>query len=396
MPNRRARTRRRDNIIVETISNRTFLILSAILIAIILSCVLIIKLLNIKEARKIFEEQERIKYQIDEIYSSTEAKMQDLQNYKTNQIIRLSAVGDILCGNNLRQYGKDYNEIFTDISKYLKDSDLTLGTYETTITEETKDFANAVGKSGIDFVSLAHNHALDNGNEGLKATKEYLESIGINTVGVSANTPEERVKIVEIKNTKIAIIAYTYDNGKEGVNIYSEDLIKQDLEYAEQNAAISIVMEHWGDVNTNTVSKYQEEQAKYLISQGADIIIGAHPSAVQKMDVVQNSNFKDCFVAYSVGDYTSDFTIENANLELILNIQIFVDTEGQASLYKVDYTPVYMHDKGSSYKENRFKILDMKAEIANFGSETSSIDKKTYDKLVRGVDRLNSILGNKK
>ncbi len=392
MPNRRARTRRKDNVIVETLSNKTFLKLSGILILIIVACVLIMTILNVNEKRRITLEKARIQAQIDEIYSATSKEMESLENYKTNQIIRLSAVGDILCGNNLRQYGRDYNSIFTDISRLLEDVDLSLGTYETTITEDTKDFANAVGKSGIDFVSLAHNHALDNGIEGLNATKDYLESIGIDTVGKSAETPEERVKIIEIKGTKIAILAYTYDNKKTGVNIYQEDLVKQDLEYAEANAAFSIVMMHWGDVNTNTVSSYQESQAKYLVGLGADIIIGAHPSAVQKMEVIQNSDFQDCFIAYSIGDYTSDFTVENANLELILNIQIFVDKEGKASLYKVDYTPVYMLDKGAKYKENRFKILDMKAEIANYGDK-SDIDKKTYDKLVRGVDRLNSILG---
>ena len=82
-------------------------------------------------------------------------------------------------------------------------------------------------------------------------------------------------------------------------------------------------------------------------------------------------------------------------MELILNIQIFVDKEGEASIYKVDYTPVYMFDKGVKFTEDRFKILDMKAEIANYGAETSMIDKNTYDKLVRGVDRLNSILAIK-
>lgn len=391
MANRRARTRRK-NVIIETLSNKTFITLSSILLLIISACILTITVLNIKEKRKIASEKARIEAQIEEIYSSTASQMESVENYKTNQIIRLSAVGDILCGNNLKQYGKDYNEIFTDVSQYLEDADLSLGTYETTINEDNKEFANAVGKSGIDFVSLAHNHALDNGIDGLNSTKNYLESIGINTVGQSAETSEERVKIIEIKNTKIAILAYTYDDGKQGVNIYQEDLVKQDLEYAEANAAFSIVMMHWGDVNTNKVSSYQENQAKYLIDLGADIIIGAHPSAVQRMEVVQNSNSQDCFIAYSVGDYTSDFTVENANLELILNIQIFVDTEGKASLYKVDYTPVYMLDKGTSYKENRFKILDMKAEIANYGDK-SNIDKKTYDKLVRGVDRLNSILG---
>ena len=394
MANRRARTRRKENKIVETISNKTFITLSIILIIIIVICILTMQIINYRQKQKIAEEQKRINSQIEDIFVSTKAKMESLNDYKTSQIIRLSAVGDILCGNNLKNYGKDYNNIFTDISKYFKDVDFTLGTYETTITEDTKSFADAVKQSGIDFVSLAHNHALDYGIDGLNKTKEYLENIGIKTVGVKEELPENRVKIIEIKGTKIAILGYTYDNKKTGVNIFSEDLVKEDLNYAEQNAALTIVMMHWGNVNTNEVSKTQEEQAKFLINEGADIIIGAHPSAVQKMEVVQNKDFKDCFIAYSIGDYTSDFTIENANLELILNIQIFVDKEGTASLYKVDYTPVYMFDNGASYKENRFKILDMKKEIANYGEEISTIDKNTYDKLVRGVDRLNQILGN--
>lgn len=393
MSHRRARSRRRDNIIWETISNRTFIIISSILILIILVGLLGIKILKIYEEKDIAEEKARIEAQIEDIYTSTTAQFEGLDEFKTNQIIKISTVGDILCGNNLRKFGSDYNNIFTDISKYLKDSDITVGTYEMTITEDTKPFADAVSESGINFVSLAHNHALDNGQAGLDTTREYLESLGMDTVGISAETPDARVKIKEVKNTKIAFLAYTYDNGKSGVNIYNEDLVKQDLEYAEQNAAISIVMMHWGNVNTNEVSDYQIEQAKYLISCGADIIIGAHPSAVQKMDIVQNNNFSDCFIAYSIGDYTSDFTIENANLELILNLQIYVNTEGKASLYKVDYTPVYMWDKGVKFTENRFKILDMKKEIADFGLESSQIDKNTYDKLVRGVDRLNSILG---
>lgn len=395
MSNRRARTRRKDNKILELISNKTFVRLSIISIIVIIVCIAIMQFLNIKESEKIAEEKARIDAQIEDIYTSTSAQMNSVNEYKTNQIIRLAAVGDILCGNNLKNYGKDYNNIFKDVSKYFKDADYTLGTYETTITDETKSFADAVKNSGVNFVSLAHNHALDNGIDGLNNTKNYLESIDIETVGTYDEAPENRVKIIEIKKTKIAITAYTYDNYKQGVNIYSEDLVKKDLEYAEENAQITIVMMHWGSVNTNEINKTQQEQAKFLISNGADIIIGAHPSAVQKMEVIQNQDFKDCFVAYSVGDYTSDFAVENANLELILNIQIFVDKEGVASLYKVDYTPVYMIDKGTEYKEERYKILDMKAEIADYGSDTSTIDKNTYDKLVRGVDRLNSILTKK-
>lgn len=394
MPNRRARNRRKNNVVIDTISNKTFIIISSIMIVIIIGCLAIMKVLNVKEMEKIAKEKERINSQIEDIYTSTIAEIDSLKSYKTNSIIRLSAVGDILCGNNLRQYGRDYNNIFTDISHYFGDSDFVIGTYETCITDDTTDFADAVKNSGIDFVSLAHNHALDNGIDGLNRTREYLEKISIRTVGKSEDTSAQRVKIIEVKGTKIAILAYTYDNHKTGVNIYNEDMVKQDLEYAEENSAISIVMMHWGNVNTNEISSEQQNQARFMIANGADIIIGAHPSAVQKMEIMQNSKFEDCFVAYSIGDYTSDFTVENANLELILNLQIFVDKEGKASIYKVDYTPVYMNDMGYQYKENRYKILDMKKEIANYGTEESTIDKKTYEKLVRGVDRLNSIINH--
>ncbi len=395
MPNRRARTRRKNNAIIETINNRNFIIISSIMLVIIIGCIATMKYLNIKEVEKIAKEKDRINSQIEEIYTSTKLEIDNLKDYKTNSIIRLSAVGDILCGNNLRQYGKDYNNIFTDISHYFKDSDFVIGTYETCTTDDTEEFADAVKNSGIDFVSLAHNHALDDGIDGLHRTKDYLEQIGMKTVGKSENDAVDRVKIIEVKGVKIAILGYTYDNHKIGVNVYNEQLVKEDLQYAEENAAISIVMMHWGNVNTNEISDEQQNQARFLISNGADIIIGAHPSAVQKMEIMQNSNFQDCFVAYSIGDYTSDFTVENANLELILNLQIFVDKDGKAQIYKVDYTPVYMHDKGTQYKENRYKILDMKREIANYGTEESEIDKKTYEKLVRGVDRLNSIIAKK-
>ena len=62
------------------------------------------------------------------------------------------------------------------------------------------------------------------------------------------------------------------------------------------------------------------------------------------------------------------------------------------SLYKADYVPIFMNDYGSKYKQNRYKLLDMKNEIANYGKEGSNLDKKTYEKLVRGIDKLNSII----
>ncbi len=392
MPSNRRKRSRRRNPIIASISNKTFLIVSCIMLVIIGISVTVIRLRYEAESKALMEEKQRISEEIEEIYVTANSEISNLKDHKANSIIRISAVGDILCGDLLKLYGKDYSNIFTDITKYLEEGDLVLGTYETNVTGETENFAKAIKDCGIDTVSIAHNHSLDLGIEGLNRTDSYLKELGMNTVGIYKDTPEERVLIVERKKIKIAILAYTYDDGDEGVNIYSEELAKADLEYAKQNAAFTIVMMHWGNVNTNYISSKQKEQAQFLCDNGADIIIGAHPSAVQKMEVITNSSGKDCFVAYSIGDFTSDFSNENANLELILNLQVYVDTEGNSEIYRVDYTPIYMFDKGYKFEKNRFKILDMKQEIANYEFNNNLLDKETYDKLVRGIDRLNRIV----
>ena len=397
MPNNRRRKTRKSNIIRDTISNKNFIIISSILLAVIIICIIINVILNINERNKIAEEQQRIAAHVEEIYSSMEAEIDATNNHKLNSIVRISAIGDILLGNNLKNNGKNneglYTNIFENISRYLADSDIVMGTYETNITEDTKVFANDVREAGVDFVTLAHNHALDNGQEALNYTKEYLESIGMQTIGIYEEEPKDRVKIIEEKGIKIAVLSYSYNDNTEGINIFSEELAKQDLDYAKENADFSIVLMHWGDVYTSEPTSTQKKQAQFLVNNGANIIIGAHPSVVQPMEIMQNEAGEDCLVAYSLGDFTSDFSYENSNLELILNIQLYYDGENdEVSLYKVDYVPIYMNDYGSKNKTNRYKLLDMKNEIANYGRDESTLDKATYDKLVRGIDRLNEII----
>ena len=397
MPNNRRRKTRKSTLIRDTISNKNFIIISSILLAVIIICVIVNVILSVQEQKKIAEEQQRIADHVEEIYSAMEADVDSINNFKANSIIRISAIGDILLGDNLKKYGKNadglYNDIFSNVTKYLKDSDITLGTYETNVTDDTKVFANAIKEAGIDLVTLAHNHALDNGEEGLKATQDYLESVGIQTVGKYAEEVQDRIKIIEEKGVKIAVLSYTYDNGKTGVNIYSEEQASSDLAYANENADFTIVLMHWGDVYKEEPNSTQKAQAQFLVDNGADIIIGAHPSVVEPMEILKNKEGQDCLVAYSLGDFTSDFSYENSNLELVLNIQIYFDAETDTvSLYKVDYTPIYMNDYGKQNTINRYKLLDLKNEIANYGKDGSNLDKKTYDKLVRGIDRLNGII----
>lgn len=393
MSNRRGRGNRNknNNIHIDNDALKNIIIILVLLIVLAVCVMGIIKLLQKNEQssnKEIVEERAST----EEVFKSAVDELTELENYKSDALIRFSAVGSILSGENMIDSGKPYNTIFDDVTQYLNNTDFTLATYETDAREEKQEFAKSIKNCGINYVSLAHNHALDYENEGLRETNAHLNSVGIETIGIEGGTSQDRVKIVEKKNVKIALLAYTYDNKKQGVNIYNEETTKADLNYAEEMADVSIVLMHWGDINTSEITDEQEQQAKFLIDNGADVIIGAHPSVVQKMEIVKNSSGNDCLVAYSLGNLTSELKEEKTKLGMILNFQIFVGQDGKASLYKVDYTPTYMLDNGSEYTENRYKVLDAKFEITKYEAEDSDISKTLYNKIKEAVESLAKIV----
>ena len=100
--------------------------------------------------------------------------------------------------------------------------------------------------------------------------------------------------------------------------------------------------------------------------------------------------------AYSLGNYISALKYENADVELILNIQIAKSPNSdKAVLQKVDYTPIYMLDNGTN-AENRFELTDMKKLARDYANgDTSKISRKTYDKLIEKLNRLQEIVNAK-
>ena len=52
------------------------------------------------------------------------------------------------------------------------------------------------------------------------------------------------------------------------------------------------------------------------------MILGSHPSVVEPMEIIQTEEGKNVLVAYSLGNYISTLKYANADVELILNIQI--------------------------------------------------------------------------
>ena len=415
---RNRRNTRRIKSIKDVLTTKTFIIIISILLVIIIASAGVNGYRAYQDQKLLASQKEEIEKQSQEIFSQMSSSISQTNQAisESDVLIKMSAVGDILCSRDMLEdaYDEDtktydFSHMFNNVSGYINNADIVMGTMETSIANgEYNDknapveFARAVKDSGVNLVTTAHNHSLDNGVTGLQETRDNLEEIGFDVIGDKMET-SNAVVIREAKNTKIAFLTYTcfLDNEEQKskdeincVNMYSKEQVKSDLEYAKEQVAEYIcAMIHWGDAITDTVTEEQKEIADYLVASGVDFILRAHPSVVQPMEVRQNKDGENVFIAYSIGTYISTLTAEEARTELVLNIELRKSgKDGKVTLNKVDYTPIYMLDNGEQ-AEDRFKLIDMKGTATSYASgNTDIVTRETYDKLVKALKKLNDIL----
>lgn len=416
MARNRRNLRRRS--IKDYLNMKTFLTIVGILTVVIVVCIGINEYKRYTDRNLLAKQKEELEKQSQQIFSEIEDNISQANQTisETDEIIKMSAVGDILCGDTMIQdaYNKetktyDFSDMFYRVSGYINSADIIMGTMETNFTSGNytdenapKEFAQAVKDSGINLVTISHNHSLDCGLQGLKDTKTCLQDLGYSVVGDTIDN-EHAVLIKKVKNTNIAFLTYTYGVNEEksktkeelnAISIYSEEKVLSDIDYAKENGAEYIcVMIHWGDAISNTVSSEQQKMADFLVDSEVDMILGAHPSVVQPMEIRKNKDGKNVFIAYSIGTYISTLADDNAKIELVLNIELRKSgKDGNVYLNKVDYTPIYVLDNGQS-AEKRYELIDMKSTASSYASgNTQNIDRETYDKLIAGLDKLEELL----
>ena len=337
--------------------------------------------------------------------------------------IHMSAVGDIMChltnvknayNSNSKDY--DFSNVFKNIENYTKNADITIGNLETTFAGESRGYTGyptfntpeVLGKNlkdiGFDVLCTANNHSIDKGYSGIESTLDFLDEYGISHMGTARSEEEQDTILVkDVNGIKIAFLAYTYGtNGitipsdKEYcVNLIDKDLIKEHISLAKaQDVDVICVNMHWGTEYKLLPTSTQEDLADFLFENGVDIILGSHPHVLEPMEkrtvTLEDGSQKDGFVIYSLGNFVSGQIYANTKSTVILDIQITKNSEGKISIDSVNYTPVYLYDKGSSSKSRtRYTLIDVEKSISDYeNGEDSSISKSLYNTL---KDELESI-----
>lgn len=231
---------------------------------------------------------------------------------------RLSTVGDI----SFEGSEADYPSIdcFKDITGIFHQSDLVVGNLECALIGKgdaipgkctlrgSPQWASVMRTAGINLVSLANNHVMDYGTQGLLTTIGALSQTGIRHVGAGMNRREACAPLfLEVRGKRIAFFARssvivsapTYANENEpGIAFLDLEEASAAIRSHRSEADLLILLLHWGIEEYAYPSPTQRQLARQLVDAGVDVILGHHPHVLQGFEY-----YNSAFIAYSLGNF---------------------------------------------------------------------------------------------
>jgi len=257
---------------------------------------------------------------------------------KPKRNITIMAFGDVMLSRYVRtlmnRHGMDY--VFEKLDKsYFTGSDFVFANLEGPINglgtsggtsmvfSFNKDIAPFLKRFGFNILSLANNHALDQGYDGRRQTIEALEAEGMGWCGHPIEADAESVFYKDIDGAKVAFVCFQDITHKLDDNSAIE-LIQE----VRKNVDYLIVSVHWGNEYKHTPDfEKQVKPGHAFVDAGADVVIGHHPHVVQSFEIY---NGKPIF--YSLGNFVFDqYWSTKTQQELAIGIVLSKDDSSDFS-----------------------------------------------------------------
>lgn len=230
-------------------------------------------------------------------------------------------LGDIAFNGLISEQPEKNTERFSNVAPILQEADLVFANLETPVKagdeynseksiihyasyEVTKDLLN---KLNIGCLSLANNHIYDCKMDGLKATINLLDDLGIYHTGAGWKQEHIDPVIMNCDGIRVAFIAYVDKKTNVGVVAFDELLINyfDEQEVIAQIQALRSQVDrivcsiHWGVDYSRYPTSWQLSAARRLIREGASVIMGHHSHTVQPFE-----RYNGGLIFYGLGGLT--------------------------------------------------------------------------------------------
>lgn len=209
--------------------------------------------------------------------------------------------------------------------------------------------AAALAAHKFSVVTLANNHAMDQGLAGLEETLRTLDGLGIRHVGAGRSLDEAwEPTFMTVRGLTVAFIGASFtSNNDQGITrnpyvarIEDVERLRGACEKARAASQFVVVAMHAGEEHVFKVDKKQRAFAKAAVATCADLVIGHHPHVVQAAERLDG-----VWVFWSLGNYVFDQRMPDNRDGLAVEVRLARD-EGakRARLEGLTLHPVELVD----------------------------------------------------
>jgi poly-gamma-glutamate synthesis protein (capsule biosynthesis protein) len=313
---------------------------------------------------------------------------------ETARPLKVIAVGDIMLDGTARPVlqANGYDYPFAEVRRFFDGAHIVIGNLEGPLTtrgtpEQDKDYVfrsppdkagQALRNAGFTIVSLANNHTLDFGAEGLAQTLEALDTEGLAHGGAGPTLKDARKPVIlETAGLRVALLAYSLtlpehfyaEANKPGTAFGHEAHVRTDVTAARKQADVVLVSFHWGQEGKTTLREYQTRLGHVAIDAGAAAVFGHHPHILQGIE-----QYKDGVILYSLGNFTFGSYSKQAQVSAVAELTFDGQRVATLRLYpinvnnfEVEFQPKPLSGANAARVVEELRALSaaLKTEIVN-------------------------------
>jgi len=309
------------------------------------------------------------------------------------------AVGDIMLAGNAKGFleEKGYAYPFQDhrLAKVISAADVAFANLEYPITRGGRAFPDkqftyqgskaslaAIRRAGFDFLSLANNHIMDYGEEGLRSTMLACERLKLTHAGAGTRLGDARsLRIIAKDGVRYGLLAYSltyppefWASDENAGTVYGgRTILEQDIPRAAREVDILIVSFHWGEELNPQPRPYQIELAHRAVDLGASIVLGHHPHIPQPIEV-----YRGVPIFYSLGNFAFGSWSANTTFSFVAEIRFAGSRPTRVSLHPINVNNyvVLFQPRALKGQAARDIIAYLRDISAPYGTNLSAVDDR--------------------
>ena len=237
----------------------------------------------------------------------------DLSAIPASRKVTMVVTGDVIPARNTNEQmlkRNDFKWPFEATADYLHSADIEFTNLEAPLFASCKPsptgmsfcgdprFIDGLAYAGISVANLSNNHLTNFGPTGTASTEQLLADHQVQACGIGL------IAHLTVKGTRFAFLGF---NGV-GTSVPRAELARE-IALARPTADVVVVQFHWGKEYVLTPQSTHDaiapdnpvEIGHLAIDDGADLVIGNHPHAVQGVEV-----YKGKLITYAHGNFVFD------------------------------------------------------------------------------------------